>query len=61
LMAVAVLAARDSSAALPFVILLELALGFTALTLRYAARSRWSRIDWMLCRPDRALSGRSGA
>jgi hypothetical protein len=61
LMAVAVLAARNSSAALPFVILLELALGFTALTLRYAARSRWARIDWMLCRPDRALAGRSGA
>ncbi len=60
LMAVAVLAARNS-ASLPVVILMEAALGLTALALRYVARSRWARIDWLQCRPDRALSGRSPA
>jgi hypothetical protein len=60
LMAVAVLAARNA-AGLLIVILLESALALTALALRYVARSRWARIDWMRCRPDRALSGRSAA
>lgn len=60
LMAVAVLAARNSSG-LAVVVLLETALAITALVLRYVARSRWARIDWMQCRPDRALSGRTAA
>ncbi len=60
LMAVAVLAARNA-AGLTVVVLLESALAITALVLRYVARSRWARIDWMQCRPDRALSGRSAA
>jgi hypothetical protein len=60
LMAIAVLAARNS-ADLAVVGLLEAALAITALGLRYVARSRWTRIDWMQCRADRALSGRSAA
>ena len=58
LMAVAVLAARNS-VDLTIVVMLESALALLALTLRYIARSRWGRIDWMECRSDRALSGRS--
>lgn len=57
LMAVAVLAAR-STANLPVVAALEIALACVALILRRVARKRWSRLDWMLCRADRALSAR---
>ena len=60
LMAVAIVAARNSGE-LWIVIVLESALAVMALTLRYVARGRWERIDWMQCRPDRALSGRSAA
>lgn len=60
LMAVAILAARNT-AGLLIVILLESALAVMVVALRYTARSRWSRIDWMQCRPDRALSGRAAA
>jgi len=60
LMAVAVLAARNADDQW-IVIVLESALAVMALTLRYVARSRWADIDWMRCRPDRALSGRSAA
>lgn len=60
LMAVAVLAARHADDLL-IVIGLEAALAVVALVLRFVARGRWARIDWMQCRPDRALSGRSAA
>ncbi|MEJ0005825.1 MAG: hypothetical protein WDM77_05420 [Steroidobacteraceae bacterium] len=60
LMAVAVLAARNSDD-LWIVAVLESALAVMALTLRYVARNRWAHIDWMKCRSDRALSGRSAA
>ncbi len=57
LMAVAVLAAR-STANIPAVVALEIALACVALILRRVARQRWSQLDWMLCRADRALSAR---
>jgi hypothetical protein len=57
LMAVAVLAAR-STANILAVISLEIVLACVALILRRLARQRWSRLDWMLCRVDRALSTR---
>jgi hypothetical protein len=60
LMAVAVLAARNSNDLL-IVIILEAALALVALILRFVARARWARIDWMQCRTDRALTGRSAA
>jgi hypothetical protein len=60
LMAVAVLAARQSDD-LKIAIILEFALALVALLLRHLARGRWARIDWMQCRADRALSGRSAA
>jgi hypothetical protein len=60
LMAVAVLAARNADELLT-VALLEFALALLALALRFAARSRWAHIDWMQCRPERALTGRSAA
>jgi hypothetical protein len=60
LMAVAVLAARNSNDLL-IVIILEAGLALVALMLRFVARARWERIDWMQCRTDRALTGRSAA
>ena len=60
LMAVAVLAARNAGDLLT-VLLLEFALALAAVALRYVARSRWANIDWMQCRTDRALTGRSAA
>ena len=60
LMAVAVLTARNTGN-LVLVLSLEAALGLVALLLRHLARGRWARIDWMQCRTDRALSGRSAA
>jgi hypothetical protein len=60
LMAVAVLAARNSDQLLT-VLLLEFGLALMALALRHAARRRWANIDWMQCRTDRALTGRSAA
>lgn len=60
LMAVAVLAAR-SMGDLPIVIALECALALLAVVLRFGARGRWAQLDWMQCRADRALSGRSAA
>jgi hypothetical protein len=60
LMAVAVLAARNAGD-LFTVLLLEFALALAAVALRYVARSRWANIDWMQCRIDRALTGRSAA
>ncbi|HEV2701874.1 MAG TPA: hypothetical protein VGV09_09610 [Steroidobacteraceae bacterium] len=60
LMAVAVLAARNADDLLT-IVLLECGLAVMALALRYAARNRWAHIDWMQCRVDRALIGRSAA
>ncbi|HEY6457646.1 MAG TPA: hypothetical protein VIY90_20405 [Steroidobacteraceae bacterium] len=63
LMAVAIVAARSggSSKEIRIVIVLEALLALCGLVLRAAAKSRWSRIDWMLCRPDRALRARAAA
>jgi hypothetical protein len=33
----------------------ELGLAALALVIREVARRRWSRLDWMLCRPDTAI------
>lgn len=60
LMAVAALAAR-SAANIPAVVALEIALAGVAVVLRRVARKRWARLDWMLCRADRALSARLAA
>ena len=58
LMAVSVLVAGER-VDLVSVIALEVFLAVLAVVLRSAARRRWTQIDWMLCRRDRALSGRS--
>jgi hypothetical protein len=60
LMGVAVLAAA-ATVDLKIVIALEAALALAAAALRYFARARWARLDWMQCRPERALSGRAAA
>jgi hypothetical protein len=61
LMAVAIIAARSggSSKDIVIVVALEAVLTVAALALRSAAKSRWARIDWMLCRPDRSLRVRA--
>ncbi len=61
LMGVAILAARSegSSKDIAIVVSLEAILAVAALALRSAAKSRWAAIDWMLCRPDRALRART--
>jgi hypothetical protein len=64
LMTVAMLAAQSSvlagapSGDLRLVIGLEVLLAILCVGLRFVARRRWSEIDWMICRPDRALSAR---
>ncbi len=57
LMASAVLIARES-VDLGSVIALELGLLALAAALRSVARRRWTQIDWMKCRPDRAMAVR---
>jgi hypothetical protein len=61
LMAVAVLAARANGGTQDLVIAAgaEVGLAFVAVVIRSAARARWENIDWMLCRPDRALRARA--
>jgi hypothetical protein len=60
LMTISVLVARDSVDL--FVILgLEAALAVLAIVLRETARRRWLTIDWILCRPERALSARGAS
>jgi hypothetical protein len=61
LMAVAIIAARSagSSKDILIVVILEAVLAVVALALRSAAKARWASIDWMLCRPDRALRVRA--
>ena len=58
LMAVAILAARNTGGVLA-IALLECALALVAIALRFGARSRWKNLDWMQCRTDRALTRRS--
>ena len=57
LMALAVLVARES-VDLAAVIALEIALVVLAIVARFVARRRWTQIDWMMCRPDRAMTAR---
>ncbi len=60
LMAVAVLAARSTDN-LAIITVLEVALACLAFVFRAAARRRWAQIDWMMCRPDRALTARAAS
>jgi len=57
LMAVSVLVASER-VDLVAVITLEVCLAVLAVVLRSVARRRWTQIDWMACRRDRALSAR---
>jgi hypothetical protein len=61
LMAVAIIAARadGSSRQIGIVLGFEALLALSAVVLRSVAKSRWSHIDWMLCRPERALRARA--
>jgi hypothetical protein len=59
LMATAWMVAREN-ADLTTVFVLEVLLAALAPVLRTVARRRWTQIDWMMCRPDRALSVRGG-
>jgi hypothetical protein len=60
LMGVAVIAARANGRKedIAIVIAIEIAMAVAAIVLRGAAKARWEKIDWMLCRPDRALRTR---
>jgi hypothetical protein len=60
LMAVAVLAARSTDN-LAIITVVEVALACLAFVFRAAARRRWAQIDWMMCRPDRALTARAAS
>jgi hypothetical protein len=60
LMAGAALAAKKDDS-LVSVFALEAGLAIVALVLRSFALKRWTRIDWMLCRPDRAWSLRGAS
>jgi hypothetical protein len=53
LMAVAVIAREREDLVIVGALLAGLAV--LAVALRFIARRRWTRIDWMLCRPDRSL------
>jgi hypothetical protein len=57
LMALAVLVARERVAPVA-VITLEVGMAIFAVVLRFVAQRRWARIDWILCRPERTLTGR---
>ena len=61
LMGVAVIAARSGGSGkdIAIVVGLEAVMAAAALVLRSAAKARWASIDWMLCRPDRALRARA--
>jgi hypothetical protein len=56
LMAIAVIARERED--LVMVVALLAGLAVLAITLRFVAKRRWTRIDWMLCRPDRSLAAR---
>jgi hypothetical protein len=57
LMALAVLVARERLD-LVTIVAMEAGLALLAIALRFVARRRWMHIDWMLCRPERALAAR---
>ena len=57
LMFLAVFVARED-VELVTVFSLEFGLAGIAIALRFIARRRWTQIDWMMCRPDRALTAR---
>jgi len=57
LMFLAVFVARED-VKLVTVFSLEFGLAGIAIALRFIARRRWTQIDWMMCRPDRALTAR---
>jgi hypothetical protein len=61
LMVVAIIAARSGGGGhdIVIVVVMEAALAAGAVALRAAAKSRWTSIDWMLCRPERALRARA--
>ena len=62
LLSVAVLAARSKGdSEIATVVAIEVGMAGVALVLRRVARNRWSRLDWMQCRPDRALTARGAA
>jgi hypothetical protein len=54
LMATAVYVTAPSTATVT-IVALELALAALALFVRDVARRRWSRLDWMLCRPEQVV------
>ena len=58
LMALAVFIAGER-VGLVTVFALEAGLAAFAVVLRFVARRRWTQIDWMLCRADRAMAARS--
>jgi hypothetical protein len=57
LMALAVLVGRER-VDLAAVIAFEIALVVLAIVARFVARRRWTQIDWMMCRPVRAMTAR---
>jgi hypothetical protein len=62
LLAVAVLAARSKGdSEIAAILAIEVGLAGVAVVLRRVARNRWSRLDWMQCRPNRALTARGAA
>ena len=62
LLSVAVLAARSKGdSEIATIVAIEVGMAGVALVLRRVAQSRWSRLDWMQCRPDRALTARGAA
>ena len=40
------------------VLAVEIGLAVLAIVLRFVARRRWTQIDWMMCRPARAMAAR---
>jgi hypothetical protein len=63
LMAVAVIAARADGQTREILIVvgIEVLMAVAAIVLRVAAKARWEKIDWMLCRPERALRVRAAS
>ncbi len=63
LMAVAIVAARADGDTRDILIVvgIEALMAVGVIGLRSAAKARWEKIDWMLCRPDRALRARAAS
>lgn len=63
LMVAAVIAARADGNRQDILIVagIEAAMAIAAVVLRAAAKTRWEKIDWMLCRPERALRARAAS